>query len=93
MHRKIYVHDISDYTRDPNNFFKNDYNPFGHESMTWLTWYFVHKTVRNKIRIYASYGRTEREAATGLRKSLKKPRLALKTISKKRYQELKRKRK
>lgn len=70
---KIYTIDIGDYNRDPNVYHKNDYNPFGEDSSTWVTYYFKReRMIRGSRRVWAyeSPGRDFQEARKGLVKAL-----------------------
>lgn len=86
--KKIFVHSIADYQRDPDIYHKIDYDPFGWGSETWVVWYFMYVTPRKKNRLYLSYGRTEQEASIGLMKACRIKNLQC--ITKERYREVKR---
>lgn len=91
--KKIFVHDIGDYDRDPNVYYKNEYSPFGIKSETWVLWYFKLTTVRKKIKLYESYGRTAAEAQRALIKARVEFADRFESISQEKYKQLKRKKK
>lgn len=58
--------------KDPDDYYPNDYSPFGIQSTTWVLRSYVHERFSRKrrvIKLQKSYGRTPEEGAMALWKA------------------------